>query len=853
MKRILIFILLCLCSSSCTFQFSSRESVTLTFAAFPTYERLYAPVIEQFHQSHPHIRIQFVSLLSQSDGSLRAEEVATLADTALVVGIDEPTLKSAGFANLEAFLSTDSSLASGQFHEGLLSGIDSNAVYQLPVSISVPLLAYNRALWTQASLPEPQMDWQQRDLLSAVQQIAALSSGSDAVYGLFDGTGYTAIQFALAESALSRVITDLSVTDPLFEGVLERARTYIDTQTILVPANATEISSPELQQLIIAEQLGVWPNNYSQPLMNDNAFEALSIGIAPYPDDLDMPISIHEGYVMSSGTRHPDAAWEWLRFLSNQVIDTPDQVGGNVLSARRSTAQQQLDALDAEMATALEVSLQRLDRVSEPRRRQVSLALAAALADVRTGTAPRIALNKLTEQSDVLSGTNANPPAQTTPVAVATPVPTATNDTNVIRFLFFGGISEQRIYQQLADQFTAVAPDIRVEPVSAFTVLQGSITPDRLIEVSDCFSSPFSFEQDTLQRIALDLSPFVDADSAFDLDDYPPVLLDAFRVSEGEALYALPHEITLRLLQYNPELFDAFGVDYPRADWQLNDLLFAAQQLSVGEADDRIYGFFAPDVRHIPFVLNQFGVQAAMEQGGIVQPNFTHPEVRAALQWYVELLQQTSSQEQLQGYDLSDIDRLTTYNLVAEGRVGMWLDFGELQGDNYPTEVIQRLRELRAITLPPLGSAGLSVDDFTTTGLYIAATTASPDDCWRWLNFMSQAPQTITNGFYPARASVAQSEALLARTDAGAAALFQTYHEALYNQIAPFGNATALNRLDPFWLYRAVDRALQGADLAAELADAQIFTEQYLACVQSGEASGACARQVDPTYAGFAQ
>ncbi len=51
----------------------------------------------------------------------------------------------------------------------------------------------------------------------------------------------------------------------------------------------------------------------------------------------------------------------------------------------------------------------------------------------------------------------------------------------------------------------------------------------------------------------------------------------------------------------------------------------------------------------------------------------------------------------------------------------------------------------------------------------------------------------------------------------------------------------------------AEERAIQGADLARELADAQVMTEQYLACVQGGEQPGVCARQVDPDYQGFAQ
>jgi hypothetical protein len=56
--------------------------------------------------------------------------------------------------------------------------------------------------------------------------------------------------------------------------------------------------------------------------------------------------------------------------------------------------------------------------------------------------------------------------------------------------------------------------------------------------------------------------------------------------------------------------------------------------------------------------------------------------------------------------------------------------------------------------------------------------------------------------------------------------------------------------IDFFWFYQAVDRALQGADLERELADAQFLTEQHLACVRGGEQPGVCARQVDPKYQG---
>ena len=57
--------------------------------------------------------------------------------------------------------------------------------------------------------------------------------------------------------------------------------------------------------------------------------------------------------------------------------------------------------------------------------------------------------------------------------------------------------------------------------------------------------------------------------------------------------------------------------------------------------------------------------------------------------------------------------------------------------------------------------------------------------------------------------------------------------------------------LELYWFFRAVDRALQGKDLDRELADAQLLTEQFAACVKDSGNDSACAKQVDPQYEGW--
>jgi hypothetical protein len=59
------------------------------------------------------------------------------------------------------------------------------------------------------------------------------------------------------------------------------------------------------------------------------------------------------------------------------------------------------------------------------------------------------------------------------------------------------------------------------------------------------------------------------------------------------------------------------------------------------------------------------------------------------------------------------------------------------------------------------------------------------------------------------------------------------------------------SQIDTFWFYRAIDRAVQGQNLERELAEAQVLTEQFLACLRGGTQGSICATQVDPDYHGW--
>jgi hypothetical protein len=106
---------------------------------------------------------------------------------------------------------------------------------------------------------------------------------------------------------------------------------------------------------------------------------------------------------------------------------------------------------------------------------------------------------------------------------------------------------------------------------------------------------------------------------------------------------------------------------------------------------------------------------------------------------------------------------------------------------------------------------------------------------------------------FPARRSVAQSETFAAQATPGAQNVYAAYQSVLDDTSATTTpDLFADPQFDPFWLYRAVDRILQGKDAEQELRNAEALTRQYYGCLALGQRPLHCARSVDPNYQGSA-
>lgn len=422
---------------------------------------------------------------------------------------------------------------------------------------------------------------------------------------------------------------------------------------------------------------------------------------------------------------------------------------------------------------------------------------------------------------------------------IAQEIPASPRADGPIVVTFAAYETERPLYRPIIEKFNAEHPDIHVQFVSLDDFYHFGDQPAAGGELHLAVSSADTAAayvqlSDIQQRYVRDLRPYIDADASFDPADYYPRTIAP--MSDDGGVYALPNMTRVPILAYNKTLWAEAWLppSGPQTTWP--ELIAAAEQLTRTRGDQvDVYGF-----------LDRFGATVSRDDAGTLQPDFTNAKALEALQFYVTLLRDYSPHKQLPGY----ISSQGISDVISAGESGMWLTFFSAGGPLGDANDAQRFAP--KIAPPPRNPNDSIARDVKASGLYISPGTTHRQECWDWLKFVSTR---LVVGFsdFPARRSLALSEAFREQLSLDAQEVYDTYLPVLDrtpSKVTPdlFDNP----QFDPYWLYRAIDRALQGGDLERELRQAQDVTEQSLACVRSGETPRTCAWNIDADYQGQA-
>ncbi|OQA55610.1 MAG: putative ABC transporter substrate-binding protein YesO [Candidatus Omnitrophica bacterium ADurb.Bin277] len=166
-----------------------------------------------------------------------------------------------------------------------------------------------------------------------------------------------------------------------------------------------------------------------------------------------------------------------------------------------------------------------------------------------------------------------------------------------VKVSFWGTPEEIDIITQALSEWQSRHPEIRVvfehTPYTGYTSkiltrIAGGAAPDIIATEVDYFVTFAS------KGVLEDLTPYAEADpSGFHKEDFFPQIIDRFTY-EGK-LMALPRDIApFACVYYNKKLFDEAGIPYPTDDWNWNDLLRIARELTKKDSTGRVtqYGFY---------------------------------------------------------------------------------------------------------------------------------------------------------------------------------------------------------------------------------------------------------------------
>ena len=166
--------------------------------------------------------------------------------------------------------------------------------------------------------------------------------------------------------------------------------------------------------------------------------------------------------------------------------------------------------------------------------------------------------------------------------------------------------------------------------------------------------------------IALDLSPYIEADPEFSKDMYAEPFWRT-RATFGDKVVALPTGIGANVVLYNKDVFDKAGVEYPTADWTTED--FIKKAVAVTDRANGVWGGDRPRDAYRA-IWHNYDAQVYSDDSTTVEGYHNSPQSLAAYQWYWDLVHSDATPTKAE-IDVLGTEGTGPVDLFIAGRLGM--------------------------------------------------------------------------------------------------------------------------------------------------------------------------------------
>jgi ABC-type glycerol-3-phosphate transport system substrate-binding protein len=819
-----IVLLLCLLLFACRNEGNgpavSGVEATLTLAVPDGTSERYRALAEAFMAENEGITVHVESMNRLIDDPNTARALAQAADVfpaLYAFGGDWQSLT----LDLSPFVEADH-LDTDDFPAGLLYAADGTVRY-LPSGLDPHFVLYNKALFDNAGLSYPTPEWTWKEFVALATQLTQRHGDFTAQYGWADGLQAN----GLIGAGLAGPLADYTTTPPTprlaDEDVVLAVNRYVslfgETEVAPTPQSTATAYSQSLN-LVRERRAAMWLTSYS--FLSSHG--GLDVGVLPLPitnnqEDRRLYVPSY-GFAASAATQHPAQAWQLIEYLSRQqpFVD-------NTIPARASVRQATdfWDDINPEVAAVVETYLAASFELPYAATRQaLGRAVVAALFE-DVAVAEALAREETAVRQGLVS--------EEEPLAAI--VSGVQSDDTMVRILFISDGWHTYRHRALAEAFEEENPNIRIDVGAPQIYLSGtginSMDRTGTGQQADCFVyGPLTSE--TERARVLDLDALLELDPTIDRDDFYPAALNAF-IYDG-VLLALPNEMRLPIIGYDPTLFDAVGIPYPEPGWTLDEFLETAVALTRGEGRQKQYGYvpYQAETLDAWSFLHAFGIDLVDQSVRPPSARFDTPAVADALRWYVALSESYSVKPvyYTNSYDLPGLAKALEYggdrrSIFATRRGAMWWDDGAESEGAYATPT-SAIEERQYTTFPTVSGVAVALP-VEVSGLYVSAETEQRQACWQWITFLTEHDAGLG---VPARRSVALSDVYRFRAGPAAGILLQSAEQMNGRQLVQPPGWLNLRG----WYSIALTRVLEENIMPeAALAITQAEFETYRQCV----------------------
>lgn len=857
-------------------QKEGSATTLLQFAVSTFQPAQYEDLIEAFEAENPGVHVSIVPIEEAlgtgrpgaawpSDGFLR---LAAAADV-IAAPATRQAVEQGALLDLTQFFESDPSLNADAFYPGLLDSVQWNGkIWSVPSEASYSLLYYDKKLFDAAGVAYPEPGWTWDDFLATAQALTVGSGDSVSQWG-FVSQSFDPVTFVQARAGL---LFDPEPYPPAARlddaAVIEAVRWYTDlylTHKVAPYYAASEEGGPgrmfdnESQRLIRDGQAAIWftGGGMGGMMMRGGGpggpQEQQSYGVVPFPvrqaGDRTTPAVVN-GFSISAGTQHANLAWKWISYLVQQRVGQRgryDVLMGRAVPALASVAEASgyWDALDEDLATAQRYALEHayVDNYGGTGYEPFNAAVLAVMDD---GVAVETAMaDAQTEVEAVIEEEVAAAPTAVANLVVAQQEQQALDSGAVI--LDFGlaqgpGRFAQQSMTTLVEQFQEAHPEIIVE-IGSPEGFRGQLDLADMAAEFDCFEASPTLNDESIAAI-VNIEPFLASDATTRKEDFYPAALEQFSY-QGQ-LWGLPADVSVSLIYYNKDLFDAANLAYPVVSWTTSDFLQMAVTLTKGDGATKQYGYVPGSfgANDLVSIMDRLGAEMLDESVDPPRLVFSSPDVADALRFYTSLVTEykvTPTVEETDRFGNAERERQAA---IDEGRAGMWLESGGGGGFQMgiggggpgrpggPSALNTGVAPLPSGPNSAKGSGFQSVD-----GYFISAQSDARQACWAWITFLTEQP-ALASGL-PARTSVAECGEYRQRVgeeraDAYLASLNSGSRPSFYQRISDEGNWLGFAS---FWLSDAYERVISGERTVEEsLSAAQESVDSFRDCVIAKDA-----------------